>query len=64
MLHNVLINDVFGKSVSIYVSSVVQKEHFFSDANSNSERRKYKENVFEYGGRSFIKLHTTVQSFI
>ena len=64
MLHNVLINDVFGKSVFIYVSSVVQKEHFFSDANSNSERIKHKENVFEYGGRSFLKLYTTGQSFI
>ena len=29
MLHHVWISDIFGKSVSIYVSSVVQKEHFF-----------------------------------
>ena len=29
MLHNLLINDIFGKSVSIYGSSVMQKEHIF-----------------------------------
>ena len=29
MLRNLLINDVFGKSVSIYGSRVVQKEHIF-----------------------------------
>ena len=29
MLRNLLINDIFGKSVSIYGSSVVQKEHIF-----------------------------------
>ena len=63
MLRNLLINNIFGKSVIIYGRSVVQEEHF-SDANSNSERRKHKQNVFEYGGKSFIKLRTTVQSFM
>ena len=29
MLHNLLINDIFGKSVSICGSGVVQKEHIF-----------------------------------
>ena len=29
MLRNLSINDIFGKSVSIYGSSVVQKEHIF-----------------------------------
>ena len=29
MLRNLLINDLFGKSVSLYGSSVVQKEHIF-----------------------------------
>ena len=28
-MSNLLINDIFGKSVSIYGSSVVQKEHIF-----------------------------------
>ena len=29
MLCNLVINDIFGKSFSIYDSSVVQKEHIF-----------------------------------
>ena len=29
MLRNLFSNDIFGKSVSIYDSSVVQKEHIF-----------------------------------
>ena len=37
MLCNLLINDIFGKSVSIYGSCVVQKEHFFMQIRTQKE---------------------------